>query len=365
MRLTRLEVSNVRNLEQVALEPGPGLNLLYGDNGAGKTALLEAVHLLGRGRSFRTHRIRQVIRRGEDQSLVRAELELSRGQSSQLALQRSLTTGVQLRVDGHPVSKLSEIAARLPLQVMLPDVSDLVFGSPTERRQFLDWGMFHVKHQYHGLLRDYLRVLKQRNAWLRSQMEGSKGNDPWIHQFVELAGGLDSMRKEYISHLSDALIEAAASLGMDLDLELKYAQGWREGVSPKELVNVLAEQLPREVKLGATQSGPHRADLVIRALGAVAAQQVSRGQGKVISSALNIAQARLLNELTERTSVFLIDDLGAELDRTRSHHLYRLLADMGCQVFATAVEPPRDIEAFSDHLTLFHVKQGAIRRIEE
>ncbi len=361
MILEYLEVTDFRNIESAKLSLSPGLNLFCGENGAGKTALLEAVHLLGKGRSFRTHRVRNLIRHGESACIVRGTIQERGGISHSMAISRSLREGTKLRLDGEPESRLSALASLLPLQLMLPDVSDLVFGPPSERRQFLDWGLFHVKHGYHGWLRDYLRLLKQRNAWLRSQQsEDSIGVDPWAEQMVGLSLLLHEARLDYVQGLAERLDSTVQRLGLQLNLSIRYEPGWKVESNGENLRNLLAESLPREVKLGSTHIGPHRAEIVILSSESPAAHHVSRGQGKVISSAMNIAQAELLHREQGRQSVFLIDDLGAELDRRRSERLFGLLGEIGCQILASALEPPSELSAILDNTTTFHVKHGEV-----
>lgn len=364
MLLKALDVRDFRNLTHVHLDLSPGLNLFVGDNGAGKTAVLEAVHLLGKGRSFRTHRVRNLVRHGQQALIVRGETADGDAQGHSLAISKSLRSGTQLRFDGNNEKKLSRLAHELPMQLMLPDVADLVFGPPSERRQFMDWGLFHVKHPYHGWLRDYLRLLKQRNAWLRSQQGNRKvDTDPWGAAMVPLALQLDQARQWYCKVLAEELDSIVQSLGMHLELELRYERGWSGTEASENLGNLLAETLPRDVKSGSTTAGPHRADFMVTAKSIPAVQHVSRGQGKVISSALNIAQAQLLRQQTGRESVFLIDDLGAELDRDRSTRLFELLGSLECQILATALEPPGGLIAAMKKSAMFHVKHGAIETI--
>ena len=138
MRLRRLEVEHVRNLSRVELDLRRGLNYFYGPNGAGKTALLESVFLLGRGRSFRTQQVRELIQHGEDALLVRADLADTRRGDLSVGMRRRRSGDLELRAAGERVTKLSEVAELMPLQTLLPDVSELVFGSPSERRSWID-----------------------------------------------------------------------------------------------------------------------------------------------------------------------------------------------------------------------------------
>ena len=257
MRLERLTISNIRNVAALELELNPKLNLLWGPNGAGKTAILEAVFLLSRGRSFRSGRTSSVIQTGRSALTVRAEIEDELHGHQSLAISRSSGGLTQLRIGGSKERLLSRMAELLPLQLMLPDVSSLVFGSPGDRRRWLDWGMFHVEPHYLALLRDYLRSLKQRNAALKSRTMDTD-LDVWTQQLESAATPLTEARRRYVNELQPFLEESLRTLAPELDVEAVFYPGWAE---TERLSKVLGDQQAREVKLGVTQYGPQRADV--------------------------------------------------------------------------------------------------------
>ncbi|NJN51398.1 MAG: DNA replication/repair protein RecF [Gammaproteobacteria bacterium] len=359
MRLARLEITHVRNLKAVAVDLADGLNLFYGANGAGKTSILEAVHLLARGRSFRTHRIGSVITRGEEALWVFAQLEDERRGKTGVGFHKRRDNVAEIRVNGVPERRVSTVAAVLPLQVLLPDGADLVLGHPGERRRFLDWGMFHVEHGSLALLRDYQRALRQRNVILRAARgrEDSLGRDidTWDEGLIALAVRVDEMRRHYVSALTPVFDAQLTALSGDLAVELKYLSGWADGV-PYE--KSLRDSRARDVKSGSTHPGPHRADLRLRAGGQAAAETLSRGQAKVVASALRLAQAEQIATVAGRSSVFLMDDVGAELDRAHNERFFGVLSRMGCQVLATGTAPLRLEGHFQGRQQMFHVEHG-------
>ena len=366
MWLTRLEVSGVRNLTSVSIDCVPGLNLFVGPNGAGKTAIIEAVHLLARGRSFRSATIAPVIQHGKVALMVRTGLhDDSRGQV-ELGIEKSRDGRSALRVDGHPERRASEIARLLPIQLMLPDASSLVFGGPQGRRRFIDWGTFHVKPSYLDELRDYQRALLQRNAALRI----AKGRGPrpapelaaWTGRLIELAQNVDRSRRDYLGALFPVVSEKLRDLGLDIALELSYQRGYREG-SPLE--DCLREDHARDVRLGVTHCGPHRGDLQLSVGSERATATLSRGQAKVVASALLLAQTELTTRIGGRRSLFLIDDIGAELDERHNELFFRALEATDCQVFATATTEVPLGSAFSGRgRKLFHVEHGSCRSVD-
>ena len=354
MRFNRLEVSYFRNLSTVAVDLAPGLNTFYGDNGAGKTALLEAVHLLCRGRSFRTQKTQTLIQNGADQLVVRGVLEDEARGPTTLAISKDRRARTEMRLNGEVERRLSEVARLTPLQVMLPDIAELVFGGPAKRRSWLDWGTFHVKPSYLDSLRQYLRAVKQRNVLLKDNVDANTLR-PWHEEVARLGERVTADRLDYLEDLLPHFTAVLAELAPGLNLEIHYRRGWGRDES---LAKLLAESNPREVKYGSTLWGPHRADVQIRIDDAPAGAVLSRGQGKLVASALQIGQASLLAESEQRSTVFLIDDAGAELDLAHNARFFGLLERLGGQILATTTRQPGQDQASATGV--FHVEHGAV-----
>ena len=349
------------------MELAPGLNFFYGPNGAGKTAILEAVYFLARARSFRSTQPRSYIQHGADTLTVRGLLEDRDAGGQALALSKTLAGQSLLRINGVTERKMSKAAGLLPVQVMLPDVGQLVFGGPSERRRWLDWGVFHVEPRYLDSLRAFNRVLKQRNAHLknaRSQGGAEQVGDPWRDQFVARSIEITEFRNRYLEALTPIFLETLGVIAPDIPVRLSYSSGWPENES---LNKVLGDIALREVKSGVSMAGPHRADLELKIAissnhEAKAAAELSRGQGKALASALKIAQATRLSGLAEKSSLLLIDDVGAELDELHNTRFFELLKAAKCQVLASSTRPPGEILRHfpSEDVKVFHVERGQI-----
>ena len=353
MAVERLDVENVRNIEAAHLELDPGVNLLVGPNGAGKTATLEALHLVFRGRSFRTARADRLLRHGESRMGVGAACRHPARGLVRVAYVRDRGR-VELSQDGQAVRQSSLIATLQPIQLLLPDLSDLVFGSPAGRRQWLDWGAFHVKQDHAATLRDYLRALRHRNALLRS--DDRQTLFVWTERLAELGERVAENRGGYFDLVKDEVAWCLSALSADVATTVDVYPGWRG----EKLLEVLGEQLDRDVKSGVTNAGPHRADVGIKCEQDDASQVLSRGQGKVVASALRLGQARHL-AASGRRSLFLIDDVGAELDAAHNERLAAVLDDMDCQVVATSAHPDAgEVLRRRRGGRLFHVEQGRI-----
>jgi DNA replication and repair protein RecF len=369
VRLSRLELSYFRNLTAVGIDLAPGLNVFFGDNGAGKTALLEAVHLLCRGRSFRTQKVQSLIQHGAEQLVVRGVLEdRGRGRVT-LAIAKDRHARTELKVDGRAERRLSQVARMTPLQVMLPDIAELVFGGPAGRRSWLDWGTFHVKPDYLARLRRYLRAIKQRNALLKEAAPDAELT-PWSEEAAELGQAVTADRREYLALFGPHFRRVLKALAPELAVELEYHPGW-----PRDhtLDKLLGDSSVRELKYGSTLWGPHRGDVRLRTNGNPASGVLSRGQGKILASALQIGQAALLAEHDQRSTIFLIDDAGAELDAPHGARFFGLLDEIGGQILATTTRRPSSEGGIplnrgrtdAGHLGVFHVEHGQVQPMEK
>lgn len=361
MWLRRLQLENFRNIARLDVELSPGFNFLHGPNGAGKTAILEAIHVLARGRSFRSAQIGELIRISSDALVIRVSGDDEHQGMQRVAYARGRTGPPEVRINGESGRRMSQVAALFPLEIMTPTMVDLVFGGPSVRREWVDWGVFHVKHDYLSTHRRYLSALRQRNACLKAIATGSMRMadlDPWTQEVAKLGVQVDQARRAHLQDMTQRVSECLEELSGGFELRMSYRSGWPDGA---ELANVLGESGSREVKSGMTMAGPHRAEVELRSDGQSCAATLSRGQAKVLASALMLAQADAVAETGRRKGIFLIDDIGAELDATHRRRLLEALVRRNCQVFATAVDPPEaDVLALSHGTAVFHVEHGAI-----
>jgi DNA replication and repair protein RecF len=351
--IERLEFSHVRNLRPQSFLPHPRINLLYGDNGSGKTSVLESLHLLGLGRSFRSGRIRRLINDEASECHVVALFDGGHG-----AGVRKLADGSsELRLDGRSDVTLAEVAQRLPLQLLNPEIMDLLDGGSKARRALLDWGVFHVEHRFFPLWQRYQRALKQRNSALRNGTIGRLDMRPWHVELDEAALGLHAMRQAYMESLQPHMRACFAGFLPDLDLSLEYHPGWDISES---LLTLLDESRERDRGRGHTQVGPHRADLRIKVNGVVADEVLSRGQKKLTVCALKLAQVARL-KATGHECLVLVDDLASELDGGARQRLCSYLVELGMQVFITCIDPATVVPALGGAgFKMFHVEHGTV-----
>jgi DNA replication and repair protein RecF len=359
--IKRLEITGVRNIERALLPALGSINILYGDNGSGKTSILEAIHLLSSARSFRSHKLKPLINLAAQSCVAFAEIDIPGIGFQPVGVERfkSPSTPGLIRVGGQAVKSAAVLAENLPLQVISSDTFKLLEGSPSIRRQFLDWGVFHVEHRFHPVWKSNQRCLKQRNTLLRHGRIDDQQLAVWTEEFIALSEQLDAFRQQYFDALIPVFEHTLARL-IDLEgLHLSYHRGWdRE----RSLVDVMSSNEQREKEQGYTLSGPHRADLRIRYQSCDAADILSRGQQKLVVCALRVSQGYLLSKKSARSCVYLIDDLPSELDKHHRTALCSLLEELGCQVFVSCVDPADLSDCWSPQakLTMFHVEHGNV-----
>lgn len=357
MRINRISVNQLRNLAQVSLEPGAGLNHIIGPNGAGKTALLEAIFLLARARSFRTPRLDDVIRHGQPRLTVRAEVTYDGGNQLAVGLERG-EGKLTLRRDGGNVSAVSAHARVFPLVVLTPESQQLVTGGPAIRREWLDWAMFHVEQTYLDHWRAYFRAMRHRNQLLRDGAPASRFA-PWESAMQTHGLALHSARESFLAELGPAAQRLAAEIGVSIP-EISLVPGW----DPDEpLEAALARTRGADMARGHSSLGPHRADVAFQKGGAQAATVLSRGESKQFVVILLLAEAVVRAGRQNERPVLLLDDFGAELDTTGQGRVLTLLREIGVQAFLTSTQRLGDTLGNDD--AVFHVERGGFTKMLE
>ncbi|MGB5248377.1 MAG: DNA replication/repair protein RecF [Gammaproteobacteria bacterium] len=350
MAVQKLWIRDVRCLEEVTLEAADK-NLVFGENASGKTSLLEALFVLGRGRSFRGAQREGLIRDGQPQALISARVQRAE-QTAQLGLGLNRGGPPQVRINGQDENSAAMLAEWLPVQVLDPELHRLVEEGPGVRRRFMDWGVFHVEHAFLEHWRRYQRALRQRNAALRQKPPADL--EIWDEQLSTEGEALSGQRQAYLTELQPEVQRIGRHL-LGADIRMEYRPGWPDG---KTLAESLAQSRDRDRRFGATHTGPHRADLTIDIEKRRARGRVSRGQQKLLAASLVLGQLRNLEVRKDLRSVLLLDDIAAELDAGSLSRLMEAVTDLGSQLFVTALDR-RDVPIEGEH-AVFHVEQGKV-----
>lgn len=360
MHLRSLTASNLRILQSVDLSFDADLIVFSGPNGSGKSSLLEAIHLLGTGRSFRARSVQDVISRDESSLVVRADLINSAGVPSTLAIEKSRRGAARFRLEGEPVKTASALARHLPLVFVSADSQRLLSDGADLRRRQLDWLMFHVEPTYQLVYGRYRRALSQRNAMLRAQVPaGTDERAAWSAEMAEAGQALHQLREQRLE-IAQPILESALKDLCSLDVEFSYRPGWDIDNS---LVELLDTTWDADRARGFSTLGPHRADLQFQVSGRPVQHVLSRGEGKVLVFAVLIAFAKVLASTVRVRPLMLIDELASELDGDNRERFLSALRELGMQTFITTVSQDLVNPVGWDRVCLCELSQGEVIQV--
>ena len=385
MSLKWLEAMRFRNLSHIAIDLDPGLNMFFGDNGSGKTSVLEACYFLSSGRSFRDTGVDTVIQRGAKGCLLRGKADVGISEHY-IGIVRDLGGSREIKINSELTRKSSELARLLPTLVLGPHSVDLLLGSPASRRRFLNWGLFHVKPgpisrpgatplisftDFTVKWEEANRCLRQRNLLLRQQANrpGTRNLrelDTWSDLLATHANEIDQQREQYVELYRPLFAKVALQLVGIEGVKFDYYRGWNREA---DLRGIYLEESGLDQKRGFTQKGFQRADVRITVSGQPAAKVCSRGELKSLVWAMMLAQGTLASEVGRLAgkggTLYLVDDLASELDDQNRRRVCNFLLETGQQVLLTGVEEKALLSACNNKYgRLFHVKHGQVEAQE-
>lgn len=356
MAVALLRGENLRLYRHLQIEPHPQLNLIIGDNAAGKTTLLEALFVATRGRSFRAQNLAELS--GPAHPAWNAFVELGRGADRHRVGIGWTRDGTEMRLDEERNARISDVVRLVPMQLIDPLAHRLLDDGPAYRRSFVDWGVFHVEHEFLDIWRRYQRALKQRNRALRESLN-IRAVEAWNEELSSTGESLTRMREQHVAATGPTFSLWAERLLGKKAAAIEWHRGWPAEESYRE---TLTRSIAQHQSIGTTVQGPHRAELKITLADAKAKGRVSRGQQKMLTAAMVLAQAELLIGEGVPAPVLLLDDFASELAPEFQARLAEALAEYRGQKFVTAFELPA---AFTrNEAAMFHVEQGTVHAMD-
>jgi DNA replication and repair protein RecF len=358
MTLLKLDIYAVRNIQKETIIPAPKINFIVGKNASGKSAVIEAIFILGRAKSFRSSTIKPVINFAQNHLIVSAQTLQTNGSTIHLGIQLD-SKSFSCRINQQTTQKRSDLAYALPLQIIHPKSYELLDAGPQPRREFLDWGVFNDDENFLPAWRNFKKALSQRNSLLKAKRP--EHINVWDKELVYYGTIVNSYRQLYLKKFKPVFTDIIDRFLEIDDIDIKLISGWDTGM---EYQQVLTVELDKDLHYGFTHSGPHRGDFQLLVSNRLAKDFVSRGQLKLLVMSLKLAQVKLLTNEHSNMGCFLIDDFAAELDVTNRAKLLHYLSKMECQVFITATE----ISDFGDlnlinNYKMFHVEHGNIKQV--
>lgn len=368
MSLAKFRAIDFRNFENLDLDFDPEMNFIVGDNGSGKTSLLEAIFYLSHGRSFNTGYHNKVVRFDQDNFVLSGDVTRTENdivQNIKLGLRRYRNSDIDIRIDGQGEQKISSLAKVLPVQLITPESFKLFFGGPKERRHFFDFGLFHVKHSFYETWLRFTRIHKHRNALLKKRPKRyNKEFEYWDAEFCRLADVITQQREEYLSLFNSKFEETNLNIESLLtEAEIKFTLS--PGYSlDDDLLKQLKSAFFKDVKYGYTTVGPHKSDVRIKTKQRLVEDVFSRGQLKLLLYVVKLLQSNIISE-HNITPIMLIDDIASEVDKSNLASIFQYLQSaQETQFFITSLN--RDIAGFlineSKSHAMFHVKHGMIKQ---
>ncbi|MFA0614116.1 DNA replication/repair protein RecF [Vibrio splendidus] len=358
MPLSRLIVKQFRNIEACDIQPSSGFNFLIGANGSGKTSVLEAVYLLGHGRSFKSSLTGRIIQNECSELFVHGRFLTSDQFELPIGINKQRDGSTEVKISGQTGQKLAQLAQVLPLQLIHPEGFDLLTDGPKHRRAFIDWGVFHSESGFYDAWGRVKRLNKQRNALLKTATN-YRELSYWDQELARLAESISQWRATYVEQLKEVAEEICATFLPEFEIKINYYRGWDKDTPYAE---ILEKNFERDQQLGYTFSGPNKADLKIKVNGTPVEDVLSRGQLKLMVCALRVAQGQHLTQMTGKQCIYLIDDFASELDSQRRARLAECLKATQAQVFVSSITADQIADMHDENSRMFHVEHGKIEQ---
>jgi DNA replication and repair protein RecF len=374
MLLEALRLQNFRNIEFAELQPHSRFNIFWGDNGQGKTNLVEAVYLLSAAKSFRPQTNADLIRFGQHEATLEARVD--RGGNQRVVRLEVGDRGKKIFLNNNPVRNLSDFFGTVNVVVFGPEDIMILKGGPSERRRFVDRAIFNAQPAYAHESQAYDEVLKQRNAMLKSDKVDDTLLSIYDEQLVQYGSDIISRRLDFLEGFRPVLAATFASIFDDsFRADLGYDMTWsdrggehvmaRERLERSEIERrlhaALAATRDEEHARGYTVVGPHRDDLAASLNERDVKTYASQGQHRAFVLAMKIAEIRYLEERYRFAPILLLDDVSSELDRDRNRYLFDFLRSrMEGQVFITTTH--RDYILLDEDVASWNVRSGEFSR---
>lgn len=368
MSLSEVRISDFRNFVEEKIEPCQSVNFIVGENGSGKTSLLEAIYYLSRGRSFNTSSHSKVIRFEQESLTIGAHVVAGSDDEREdfpIGIRRFRNNDIDIRIAGESEKKVSALAKVLPVQLITPESFKLFFGGPKERRYFFDFGLFHVKQSFYQDWLRFSKIHKHRNALLKKRP--SRYNEEfeyWDGEFCRLAEIISDNRREYLNLFTQQFEQINLRIDSFLtnaEVTFQLQPGYQ---ADSPLIEQLQSAFYKDVKFGYTSVGPHKSDVKIKCGKRLVEDVFSRGQLKLLLYVNKLLQSDIISEFG-LTPVMLIDDIGSEMDKNNLKKIFEFLQSASqTQFFISSLD--QDIAGYlaedAKNHSMFHVKHGTIKQ---
>jgi DNA replication and repair protein RecF len=345
MILDFLRLHHVRNHRLSEIDCPPNIALLWGDNGAGKTSVLETVSLLCMTRSFVTHQTRTLVQRDAGAFTLYGRFRTGAGATREVHFRYDLATKEKdIQLDHAPLRAAADLIGQFPLVILSPSHRGVTSGGPAERRAFMDFVIAQVSHAYLLDLIEFRRIARHRAALLAQQSDRAKiraALEPWNHSFAEHAVRIVRRRLDFLEHFrpyADETMAVISGARETPDLAYRHSAdcGYTDTGAEERFLALLERRTDGDIRLRSNTIGPHRDDVHFSLNDLDVRAQASQGQHKSVLIALKIAEARYLADHLDEAPILLFDDIFSELDDARLSHVMGIVSGIGQTFITTA-----------------------------
>ena len=314
MKLNTLKLSNFRNYDTLKLNFNDTLNIIYGNNGVGKTNLVEAIYTLSITKSFRTNNDRNLIKEGEITTKIEGEVETNTTNDYEVIISKE---GKKVKIDNDVISKLSDYITNINVILLEPDEQIIFDQSPSERRKLLNIELCGIKKEYIIYLNNYNKILKQRNFYLKELFINGNGSFDYLdiltNKLIEYGKKIYDYRKEFIDNINLLLTKNYQSVFEKGELVIKYNSDYNK--EPEEILNSYKKNYNKEMAIGKTLYGIHHDDIIFLLDNKDIEIRGSNGQKKNAMFAFKLSLIDLIYKEKGIYPILILDDLFSALDK--------------------------------------------------
>jgi len=362
MKISSLKIKNFRNYERVSVSFNDNLNIIYGNNGSGKTNLVEAIYALSLTKSFRNNNDKNLIKKGELSTTVEGNVISNIENNYQVIITKD---GKKVKIDNDPVSKISEYISNIKIVLLQPDEQTLFSESPAARRRLLNIEISQLEKDYIIYLNNYNKILKQRNFYLREMYINGNSSYDYLNiltkKLIEFGQKIYNYRKKFIDKINDYICDSYNKIFNYGDLVIKYVSDYKEKDENK-LFEMYQKNYNKEINLGKTLYGIHHDDIIFLLDKQNISEWGSNGQQKNAIFAFKLAEIKVIYELCGDYPILILDDLFSALDNEKIDNIVKLLNE-DIQTFITTTELERIDQKLISKAKLINVEKGAIKEV--
>ncbi len=358
--IKKIQINHFRNIEYALIEPNPKLNLILGENGQGKTNLIEAIYYIGHNKSYKTKKKSELIQLKKDQFLLK-----SINHKTKVSILKSSKNNI-LTIDNQKESNNLTLLSLYPTQLISPDKGFVVGGNPKDRRYYLDWGVFHMKHSIAQTVKNHQNNLKNINNLLFSGHKNTKKEiDSYFYLLAKQSSIINQAREYYLNNLKKIFkvfslekIDKENTLIKNFNFELNLGWGNQiDNCSENDIFNFLLENKKNIIDKKILNYGSHRADIIFKSNNKTT-QFFSRGQQKILSFVFWILQTMYLIQ-EKKPPILLIDDIHSELDDKNLYWILDILIELDIQIIMTNIQSDNRLTCYPN-IKKFNIQQGKV-----